>query len=252
WNWETFLTYCKRVSRDINGDGINDIWGVRSNAHISYALPWLHNAGGGWFDRNVDPTQSALTQPASITALRYYTELFSLHKVALHNVSFGDGKAAFQMDQGPFFVQTLHDSNMNWGMWKRPMGPVNDGSVLLGTGFSIAKNSKHPELAWEWIKFVGTRQENVKRMYEITNRTPALVSALPSYTQYMRQQYGNAAAPIMEITANVSNFTGVISPKLDELTPLIQTTLRDIQSGKAPLESTLVELERQVNLILKQ
>lgn len=171
-----------------------------------------------------------------MTGLRYYTSLFNQYKVAIYNGSFMDSKVAFQMDQGPFFVSTLKDSKINWGMAKRPMGPVNDGTILMGTGYSITKDSKYPQLAWEWIKFVGTRTENIRRMYEMTNRTPAYIPALSPYAQYMRRQYGDAAAPIMEITANPSNFSGAISPKIDEITPLIQNTLRDINNGTVPLD----------------
>jgi multiple sugar transport system substrate-binding protein len=252
WNWANFLAYARRVTRDENGDGVSDFWGVISDPNITDALPWLYEAGGGWFDRNTNPTKSALTKPASMTGLRYYTELFSLHRVALLNAAFLKGNIAFQLDQGPYYSSTLNDSQLNWGMWRRPMGPVNDGAIVLGTGYSITRESKNPDLAWEWIKFVASRKETIQKMYELSSRTPAMLSALAPYTQFMRSKYGNEAAPILDIAANPNNFSGVISPRLGEVTPLIQNTLKELFKGELPVESTIGELERQVNGILQK
>lgn len=255
WNWSVLVEYAKRLTVDTNSDGTPDQWGLLAGPAVLRLPIWLHNAGGSLFDRYSDPTEARLTSPETVSGLRFFTSLFTEHRVTqLGGVpAFVSGKLGFAFDSGPFYVATLAaaDVPFQWGLWHRPTGPANNGTILLGTGYIIPKSTRQPDLAWEWVRFCAARPESIQRMYEITARTPAYSPALAGYAKYMRSTFGEAAGPIQDVTANSSNFPGLVLPQLSELQPLIENTMRQILRGEKALESTVTELERQVNLILQ-
>lgn len=82
--WAEFLDYAKKLTRDTDGDGKIDRWGVgligaRQEGLFMRFNPWLWGAGGDYL--TPDSRRSALDTPESLEGFRWYVELFTRHKV---------------------------------------------------------------------------------------------------------------------------------------------------------------------------
>ena len=256
WDWAALVEAAKRLTVDRDGDGTPDTWGLRSGSSLDRFPSWLHNAGGGLFDRPDNPTRARLTEPASLEGLRFLVSLYQEHQVTRVGSlpAFATGRLGFDFDSGPFLMSNLAEAGVSfdWGLYHRPAGPGNNGTIILGTGYIIPKSAADPDLSWELVKFLAGREETVRRMYEITKRTPAYIPVLADYARHLEEAFGPGAAPIDEIANNPANYTGISSPYRPEFQSLIQDGIAMMLDGRAAVESTAAELERQVNAILRQ
>ena len=82
WTWETFKQIAIEATRDLDGDGVTDIWG-----YAPYAYPWGFPEAHNWLATNganvttVDENGRvvfALDSPAALEALNFYQELHQL------------------------------------------------------------------------------------------------------------------------------------------------------------------------------
>ncbi|MBI3457026.1 MAG: ABC transporter substrate-binding protein [Candidatus Rokubacteria bacterium] len=82
--WAEFLDYAKKLTRDTDGDGKIDRWGVgvigaRQEGLFMRFNPWLWGAGGDYL--TPDAKRSALDTAEALEGFRWYVELFTKHKV---------------------------------------------------------------------------------------------------------------------------------------------------------------------------
>lgn len=108
WTWDEFLKIAKAVTKDLDGDGVTDQWGI-VNAPVNLYRMLIYSNGGSLM-KEVDgkivfPHDDAKT----LEALHFYSDLYHVHKVAMpprggswsgddYNDSqtmFNSGKAAF-------------------------------------------------------------------------------------------------------------------------------------------------------------
>jgi multiple sugar transport system substrate-binding protein len=81
--WAEFLDYAKKLTRDTDGDGKTDRWGVgiigaRQEGLFMRFNPWLWGAGGDYL--TPDGKRSALDTAEALEGFRWYVELFTRHK----------------------------------------------------------------------------------------------------------------------------------------------------------------------------
>jgi ABC-type glycerol-3-phosphate transport system substrate-binding protein len=256
WNWSTLLDYCKHLTVDRNGDGVPEQWCLRANNDIERWPTWLHNAGGSLFDQTSNPTKTRLSDPRSMAGLRFFASLYQEHRAtALSGVpAFNTGNVAFWLDGGPMSMSDLVRAEVpfSWGYWKRPLGPANDGSVILGIGFMIPRAAKNVELSWKLIRYLAVRPESIERMYKLSKRTPAYIPLLANYSSYLRELFGPGATPIPEIVANPANMPGLVSVHRSTIEPVIQAKINSMLRGETAVENVIAELEQQVNALLQE
>ncbi|HBQ63474.1 MAG TPA: hypothetical protein DD727_00815 [Clostridiales bacterium] len=81
WNWDTFLSQAMTCTRDLNGDGILDQWGI-----VNYYQPLLIgmiNSNGGQFlaTKGDNDVSFALSDPKSLKGLQFANDLIHVYKV---------------------------------------------------------------------------------------------------------------------------------------------------------------------------
>ena len=163
WTWEDLLTTAKALTKDTNGDGKTDVWGVQLPASWTSGFEyWVAAAGGRLISEDGKKFVGYMDSPETQSALKFYADLYNVHKVAPPpadlamwgggNTEFDQGKAAMRLfgrwPQGGYKA----NPNIDLGVVGAPAGKVR-ASVLFWGGFGIAAGAEHPEAAWRFLRF---------------------------------------------------------------------------------------------------
>jgi multiple sugar transport system substrate-binding protein len=177
--WEDFLAAAKKLTKDTNGDGKNDQWGitapagsVTNGAHQAF-IRGLQN-GGSLFDESGKPTFNSAEQ---VQGVRQWVDLMAKDKVmapadaessegssAVTNLI--DGKAGMLFDQNPVKNFTARDFK-DWAVAPMPVMNLSDTgdkgtqSFVAGSNVSVFKNSKNKESAYKLVAFLTSDAEQV-------------------------------------------------------------------------------------------
>lgn len=235
WNWETMAEAARAINNDVDGDGVVDVWGMSVRAHQTFrAVFWLKLAGGYFFDRPVNPTEGRMNTPEVATALEFlYNLVYEKNVMPLDAAITTQGQSRFSQNnvgmifEGPWAIGYMRSRGMSdedWDIAPLPTGPAGDASFIHLGGLQIARGSKHPEEAWEWIKFLTTDERALEIMTKETGRPATYIPALKYYTDLVtingRPQNTHAimeaildpeATPFFPIVANVGTFNEIYS-----------------------------------------
>src|SRR5207245_11416173 len=72
WTWDDFLRIATRLTRDSDGDGQIDVWGVAFDRRPALWLPWIWSGGGDVLCADGRRASGCLDAPATIAAIRWY------------------------------------------------------------------------------------------------------------------------------------------------------------------------------------
>jgi ABC-type glycerol-3-phosphate transport system substrate-binding protein len=144
WTWENFLDICKRLTRDINNDGIIDIYAMPADLSTEILDALVSSNGAMYVDR--DPRTGRLVnatgRPEFLEAVRFYMRLrdegVMKPKPAGDNVpwnwhipEFNDGRVAMRIDQQYLATNDLRNMRDEWGMVLPPKGPRSANYVVF-------------------------------------------------------------------------------------------------------------------------
>jgi|SRR5690554_510404 len=165
-NWDELYDYAIKLTKDKNGDGKTDQYGFYVPAFpasgplsvwmVLQWTPFLWQAGGE--EINKDQTKVLFNSEAGVKALLLWKKLFDEQKFTnftlTHDLGFISGTIAMIMD-GPWDLPELREiNNFEWGVTCLPAGPVKQVTYLAGEHLAIFKQSKNPDEAWKFVKWI--------------------------------------------------------------------------------------------------
>lgn len=187
WTWEDVRAAAGKLTRDTTGDGANDIWGFHASYGYSNFDLVIHSFGGATL--NDDFTEVLLDQPEAIAAIEFWQGLIWQDGVApdpatSSSVSFGRGNLSMSLELTTNIPELRRVADFDWDIAMTPAGPVQRVVRLWPDSFAIPITSKHPEEAWEFIKFVIQRTEMDR--YNGPGKIPFLKEAAtsPDWMEY--------------------------------------------------------------------
>lgn len=135
WNWETFAEIAKNTTRDIDGDGIVDQWGVGAQNVTSFCIAILRSNLAPMVAR----TESGeyvynLQSPEALRALQFVSDLYHSYKVAPSKgllEEFKKGKAAMYIMDAWYGLFFKREGITNIGFEIMPAGPDNPGNCYM-------------------------------------------------------------------------------------------------------------------------
>jgi len=144
WTWDAFLDVAKKLTRDINNDGIVDIYAMPADLSTEILDAFVSGNGATYVRKN-DKTgllENASNTPAFIEAVQFYMRLrnegIMKPKPAGDNVpwnwhipEFNDGKVAMRIDQQYLATNDLRNMKDDWGMVLPPKGPRSKNYVVF-------------------------------------------------------------------------------------------------------------------------
>ena len=157
WTYDDFLQAAKKLTRDKDGDGIIDEWGIQLN-YSPFLDVLLYAFGGGVL--SPDRKRPMIDKPESIEAIKFFVDLYKVHKVApvpnpaamSNTVAFLSGKFAMAIISN--YVTKFKSVNFRWDYTYPPKGRAGRVSIRNSIGFGIPKTSKNKEAAWIFLKWL--------------------------------------------------------------------------------------------------
>ena len=128
WRWDVYLDVARKVTKDTNGDGVNDIWGTGAtawgNEAVTNGVQFIGEVDGKW--------QMTIDSPAGIEALQFLYDMNYGEGTRRDDSSgnlrqaFADGTIAFNWAamnhiNGP--GEVIFNSEHDYGIIPMPMGP---------------------------------------------------------------------------------------------------------------------------------
>jgi multiple sugar transport system substrate-binding protein len=163
WTWDDYLAAAQRLTRR-GADGKVEVWG--SSITTGWWGEWLiyvRQAGGQLFTD--DMNRCLLDSPEAIAGMRFYYDKIHKHQVSPRpgfgpDQGFMSGKIAMELG-GHTGNWILYNQikDLDWDIQILPKGPATrSGGEVAIDSFGIAKQSQHREQAWEFVKFLSSKE----------------------------------------------------------------------------------------------
>ena len=191
-----YLTAMQHLTHDRDGDGKTDLWG--SMIDISWERLQVHvNGWGGHFVDPENPAHSLMGDPPSLDALAWLRARMWEDKVMatvldVQNLgtrqAFAAGRLAMVEDGSWALKDILSQANFRFGIAPFPAGPVRRATLATTDGFGIYASTKHPDAAWELVKFL-ISQDYGRAMAKAHFLQPARASLVEDWIGFIRAEY---------------------------------------------------------------
>ena len=189
WNHEDYLAAMKQLTRQGVWGSMVDIAWERLQVHV--------NAWGGHFVDPADPTKSRMADSAALQAFEWIRARMWEDKVMATALdvqnkgtqeAFVAGELAMIEDGSWALKAILTNSDFRVGLAVFPAGPVRRATLAATDGFGIYAGTKHPEAAWELLKFLISKEYG-RAMAKAQFLQPARASLVDEWIQFIRTEF---------------------------------------------------------------
>lgn len=258
WTWQDVAALGKRLVKDDAGK--RAIWGVLGAPPVNiWQIYGLVAANGGSFVSK-DLKKSTWNSPPIAKLLQFFAENIQKSRITPKPADiptginlFGTGQAAMDT-MGSWETitrRTAIGTNFEWDVLRYPLGSTGKRAVsAAGAGEGVSKLAKNPEAAWQWIKhFTSTDNLNIT----ISNLVRSVPARKSSSTRWQQVATSSGLSP-----KNVGIFPQTITdafpmpnlPYYSEVQSLMAKPINAVLFDAAPVESTLADLDTQINAII--
>jgi multiple sugar transport system substrate-binding protein len=237
WTWDDVRAAAQALTKDENGDGNPEQWGLAFDLWFVPWLYWIWSNGGDVF--NADQTQSTIAEAPAAEALQYWADLVNVDKVAvppsmlpaMQGSLNGFITGAISMYLGNTWdVGTLKEATeIEWRAVLSPKAP--SGGRTWYEHFwcwAISSQSGQPDLAWQFA-----REFVLQRVIDpATPTVPPLQQLLTTFDTPTNAELGYT--PLIELATQPNQFRIPGSgDKWDKISGLIQAELDLVFIGEA-------------------
>ena len=164
WTWEDFLATAKALSRDTNGDGENDVFGLGTEGDLLRLAPFVWQNNAEIFDNPIKPTKFVLLAPETKEALQWVVDLQIKHHVVpspddevieSFESRFMNGTIAMFINQRRGVGLYRDSTEFDWDVAPLPRHK-NQANVIQAEAYCLAAASDKKERAWKFIEFASS------------------------------------------------------------------------------------------------
>jgi multiple sugar transport system substrate-binding protein len=163
WTWDDLLETAQALTKDDNGDGTPEIWGIQLPATWTTGFEyWVAAAGGQLISQDGKSYVGYMDSPEVIKAVQFYADLYNKHKVAPPpaNLSqFGGGNSEFENGQAAMRIfgrwpqsGLKENPNIDLGVAAPPQDKVR-ANILFWGGFGVSTTAAHPDEACRFLSY---------------------------------------------------------------------------------------------------
>ncbi|PIZ13149.1 MAG: hypothetical protein COY53_06310 [Elusimicrobia bacterium CG_4_10_14_0_8_um_filter_37_32] len=251
WTWTEFYEKVKKLTKDINGDGIMDQIGyVADLGWQAVRNSWLWQAGGSVY--NDAFTECTINTKESKEAIEFLAKLVKEKNIFLgaghaQLETFMTGKAAMMSQVRSVVPSLRHIKDFEWDVVSLPK--FRKKVTLLGTcGYGISLTTKHPEEAWKFLKYTaGPKGQTL--LCKLGSIVPSIKSIAESDTflKSVPPRHNNVYLESIKYGRMVP-----ILKKYSELEDKINTKLSSVFIGERDAKKVCEEIKKEIDLILRK
>lgn len=164
WSWDDFVATAKALTKDTDGDGATDQYGMGTDAILFRVSPFIWQNGGDLVDNPAAPRRLTLDSPEAREALTRFVDLQLKHKVVPPQVEekaeasisrFLRGAMGMYFDSRRIVPALRSVTGFDWDIAPLPRGKKPAG-ILHSDAFFMAAGSKNKPAAWAFIEFANS------------------------------------------------------------------------------------------------
>jgi multiple sugar transport system substrate-binding protein len=157
WSWDDMLHAAKALTRDTDGDGRVDQWGL--NPFPWYVFVWGN--GGRIVDES--GTRCTLLEPAALEAIEFWVALRVEHGVTptVETASdlgaarlFALQRAAMHFEMYPIVSVFRKQCEFTWDLAPVPSGPRGRVTEVVGSAMAVTSQSRSKAAAFEFVRWM--------------------------------------------------------------------------------------------------
>jgi len=253
WTWDVFREYAVKMTK-AGASGRVLQFGCQIPP-FPMETPVLWAFGGDLL--NADQTRSRVGDPGTVKAYEFLAGLRWKDKCAPtpaqesnSGYTFEGGQIGMRLDwcgMTPRYRTVIKD--FEWDICPLPVGPAGGTSMAKGNQIIVSKETKHPEAAWRFVKFLTSRQTETKLYVENRRNFPTRKDVAES------KEFHGTTKPPFQTQAFIRAVTGArplpIGPRWGEWTTAFKSHTDNIYSGRAKdIGAELRRAEADINKIL--
>ncbi len=161
WKWDDMVAAAKKLTKDSNGDGKAEVYGLGVEASLIRIAPFVWSNGGEIIDDEENPTHFTLDTPEAEEALERFFQLRVVEKVVPgeEEVEAEDDETRFQNGRMAMVLssrratptfRTIQD--FDWDVAALPQHKEQAG-ILHSDAYCLTKASDNKEAAWSFMEF---------------------------------------------------------------------------------------------------
>lgn len=261
WTYDDYLAAMKRLTLDRDRDGEIDVWG--SMMWLSWIRFQVHiNGWGGHIMDPADDRKCRLAEPEALNALewlraRTWDDKVMANKLRVNNLApsaaFAAGRLAMAEDGSWALNDILSNAKFRVGVAPFPAAPARKTTSATIDGFGIYKGTRHPEAAWELVKFLVSKEYG-RALAQAGLLQPARLSLLGDWADAVRERFpkqaqevdmsafadghrkGYAVTP--ETAHNIGSASKILGDAMEQLITFGSGSLETIKAAAANIEAS--------------
>lgn len=197
--WQELKDYALKLTLDKDEDGTFDQLGFFVPIYPASGplngwmvwqwFPYLWQAGGHVI--NLEQTRVLYNEPPGVKALTLWRDIYKALNLKTfttdYDIAFAAGRVSMAMD-GPWNLPRFNKmlKNMDWAIAPLPRGPEMKATVAGGEYLAIFKQTKVPDAAWTFVKWV--IQPEIQAFWSIESGYLPIrskVLEIPGYIAYL-------------------------------------------------------------------
>jgi multiple sugar transport system substrate-binding protein len=260
WTWDDLRALAKQFVTMQGGKQAT--WGIDTSAilyswpTIGFVLAW----GGKWISKDLRSFQ--VNTPEAVQLFQMLQDMTFKDMSILRSATLPAGYSPWTSGKLAMYLDgswdTLADratigNRFAWDVAPLPKGPTGRRPVSpAGGAWSIATTSKHPNEAWEWIKFLTNTQSANILISEPTRSIPGRQSSAKEWVRVARS--GKQPPAHVSVFANTMSeaFPVPTVPYYNELATITGNYLGAMLNSNKPVAATLAQWQRDGNAAIKK
>ncbi|MCX6036358.1 MAG: sugar ABC transporter substrate-binding protein [Chloroflexi bacterium] len=254
WTWEDLRTAAKQLTKDTSGDGKIDQYGfVFDQWDMEPGWSEAIWAYGGDIV-NADHTKTLIGDPAARQAWQLLYDMVFVDKsvpdantIGQYGGDLFQAKVAAMMPMGHWAVPGYNTGGFKYDVAPMPKGPSGQATSVNSAGFVVAKATKHPQEAFDFIKFV-LSQSGQTRLAELGFACPVLKTVAES--PIFLQQSGSTLNQQVFLDSLAFAHMKPVFKGYDEWASVVGDGMGAVWRGEADLNTTLNDIVAQADAVL--
>ena len=164
WTWDDFLSAAQALTKDLDGDGATDQFGVGLEPSLIRFAPFVWQAGGEIVDNPSNPTSLLLDSDEAYEAADFFMSLQLEHHVVPNaeeeesedsESRFVNGRTAMFFNSRRGVPNYREAAAFDWDVAALPQNKEQAG-ILHADAYCLPSVSKNKDAAWVFIEFANS------------------------------------------------------------------------------------------------
>ena len=164
WTWDEFLATAQILTKDLDGDGATDQFGLGTDVSIFRVAPFVWQNGGDLVDHQEEPTRLAIDGPQAREAIEFFVDLQVKHHVvpSAAEEEAEDSESRFQNGRTAMYLNSRRGvptyrqiTGFDWDVAALPQN-VERAGILHSDAFCSPSSADNKEQIWAFIEFANS------------------------------------------------------------------------------------------------